>query len=45
MQNVHLRADVLDVLTWQLSCGAFEGCTSDKFRTVIYDEGLAAIQA
>jgi len=42
MQRVHLRSDVLDVMTWQLGCGCYEAASSNEFRQTVYDEGLAA---
>ena len=42
MQRVHLREDLIDVMTWQLGCGCYEAACSDEFRQVVYDEGLAA---
>jgi hypothetical protein len=40
MQKVHLRQDVIDVMTWQLACGASDGCTSDEFRSASYYAGI-----
>lgn len=40
MQRVHLRNDVLDVMTWQLACGSLDGCIADPFRCATYYGGL-----
>ena len=43
MQRVHLRPDVLSVMTWQLSAACMDGLCGDQFRQVSYDEGLVIL--
>lgn len=45
MCNVHLRPDTCSVMSWQVSCGSFDGCQTDEFRSATFWAGLNAVSS
>jgi hypothetical protein len=45
MTNVHLRSDICDVMSWQVSCGSFDAAQTDRFRNGTFYAGLNAISS
>lgn len=45
MQRVHLRADLLKLMQWQVSCASYDAAQSDEFRRGTYWAGLNAIMS
>ena len=43
MTRVHLRPEILKLLSWQISCASFDTCVSNDFRTATYFSGLNSI--